>query len=202
MKLYKFKDYSDYVRTQKKANKKKRRHVWAGEKEIIAIVDYIKSHIPNASFGICHGVRTGWEVKKFRNLLGIEVIGTEIGEISHSYVIRWDFNKVKPEWIGMVDFIYSNSFDHTYAPDKCLKQWMKCLNINGLCFLEWAEAHDSKFDACDCFAASMDEYRKMIEKEYDIMDEILIMCYGYSWKDEARKEHPRTIFVIKNRKNE
>ena len=26
------------------------------------------------------------------------------------------FPEVKPEWIGKADFIYSNSFDHSYDP--------------------------------------------------------------------------------------
>jgi len=139
MKLLKFPTYEDYVKIQTKTNKRKLQFVWVSDKELKAISKYIQTHIPGASFGICHGVRNGYEVQKLRMLLGCEIIGTEISDtaIRMPYVIQWDFHEVKDEWINGVDFIYSNSWDHSYDPDRMLANWMRCVRQNGRSFLEW-----------------------------------------------------------------
>ena len=48
---------------------------------------------------------------------------------------------MKPEWLSSVDFIYSNSFDHSFDPEKCLSAWMSCLKPGGVCLLEHTDAH-------------------------------------------------------------
>jgi hypothetical protein len=42
-----------------------------------------------------------------------------------------------------VDFIYSNSFDHSYDPEKCLNAWMSCIKKGGVCILEHTSGHES-----------------------------------------------------------
>ena len=71
----------------------------------------------------CHGTRQGFEQKWFSKNLECKVIGTEISDNANDYknTIEWDFHNVKKEWIGSVDFIYSNALDHSYDPNKCLK---------------------------------------------------------------------------------
>src|SRR5262249_44726855 len=113
--------------------------------------------------GVCHGVRNGWEVRKFRELLGINVLGTEISDTAKHYlgVIQWDFHRVKKEWLQNVDFIYSNALDHSYDPSFCLHQWMKCLKPTGRCFIQWTVFHsEGDIDGADCFGASFHEYQE------------------------------------------
>ena len=43
--------------------------------------------------------------------------------------------------IEAVDFIYSNSFDHSYDSEKCLDAWMSCLKKGGICILEHSSGH-------------------------------------------------------------
>lgn len=143
----KFNNYQEYVKAQTANNKYKLKlkpdiH-WITEQEMKILRQYIKQHIPKAKFGICHGVRNGWEVGKLRKL-GIEVIGTEISDTATQFknVIQWDFHNVKEEWLGKTDFIYSNSLDHSYNPEYCIRQWLSCLTVNGLCFIEWTNSHD------------------------------------------------------------
>jgi len=171
MKLLKYKNYDDYVKTQTEANKAKLKGVWAVKREIITISKYIKRNIPDASFGICHGVRNGWEVEIFKSVLKVNVIGTEISETASQFenVIQWDFHKIKDEWIGNVDFIYSNSWDHSYDPPYCLDQWMRCLKPTGRCFIEWSIFHsDVDVSDADCFGASIYEYQQIISRKYVI----------------------------------
>lgn len=137
-------DYERYRRVQEEANKKKINSVWVIEENIAHLSSYVKSLVPDPRFGICHGTRRGKEQEWFRKYLGCEVIGTEISETATSFpnTIQWDFHEVKPEWINSVDFIYSNSFDHSYAPDKCLNAWMSCVKKGGICILEHSTNHE------------------------------------------------------------
>ena len=67
------------------------------------------------------------------------VLGTEIAPTATQFpdTIQWDFHESKPEWVGAVDFIYTNSLDHAYDPEKAVTNWMRCLTPTGLCFVEW-----------------------------------------------------------------
>jgi len=205
MKLFKYKNYEEYLALQIETNKRKIHRVWAGKKEIKKISVYIKDNIPNPQFGICHGSRNGWEVEAFRKALGIEVIGTDISPtaIQFHHMIQFDFHKIKDEWIDNVDFIYSNSLDHSYDPEMCLDQWMKCIKLTGFCFIEWSPAHGDVPDADDPFGGTILDYRNMISIRYKIIDEILVKCSGYRmWEDVKKKKKPRKkenriVFVIK-----
>ena len=71
------------------------------------------------------------------------MIGTEISPTATQFpnTIQWDFHDVKPEWISAADFIYSNSFDHSYDPEKCLSNWMSCIRSGGICVIEHTDLH-------------------------------------------------------------
>ncbi len=171
MKLLKFATYEQYVETQTETNKKKLPFVWVSNHELKTIAHYIREHVPGASFGLCHGVRNGYEVRRFESLLGCKVIGTEISETAAGVdnVIQWDFHDVKDEWVGNVDFIYSNSWDHSYDPDAMLSAWMKCIKPGGRCFLEWTQWHsDRGVGGADCFGASENEMRDWINGNFEV----------------------------------
>lgn len=136
-------DYEKYRTIQVEGNKQKIELVWALEENVCFLSSYILSLIEQPQFGICHGTRRGKEQEWFRKNLKCEVIGTEISDTADQFphTIQWDFHKVKPEWIEAVDFIYSNSFDHSYDPEECLNAWMSCLKKGGICILEHSSLH-------------------------------------------------------------
>jgi len=188
MKVYKHKNYKEYRKAQIVKNERKLQHVWVKNNELELISKRVRKFIPDASFGICHGVRNAWEVKMLRKLLKIDVLGTDIAPSANKFqnTIQWDFHNMKDEWKNNVDFIYSNSFDHSYDPEKCLDVWMKCLRKNvGICFIHWMSTNANKIDAADCFAGSIKDYRKLITKQYQIVEEL-------------GNQH-RRIFVIKHK---
>lgn len=137
-------DYEKYRKIQEDGNKRKINKVWVNEENVAFLSNYIESLIPSPQFGICHGTRRGKEQEWFRKYLSCEVIGTEISDTAENfpYTIQWDFHEVKPKWIDSVDFIYSNSFDHSYDPEKCLNAWMSCLRKGGLCIIEHSSFHE------------------------------------------------------------
>jgi hypothetical protein len=148
-------DYEEYRRIQTEGNRRKIEWVWAVEENIAFLADYIRRIVRAPALGICHGTRRGKEQEWFRKYLGCEVIGTEISDTAKQFphTIQWDFHETKPEWIDAVDFIYSNSFDHSYDPQRCLNAWMSCLKKGGLCILE----HSS--DNSPAITSSLDPFR-------------------------------------------
>jgi hypothetical protein len=137
--------------------------------------------------------------------LGFEIIGTEISDTATQFdnTIQWDFHNIKDEWINKVDFIYSNSLDHSYDPKMCLKNWMKCLSNMGRCFIEWSlmcevPKKGLSHMKADCFGASLEEYRKLMCKEFTIESKITITL-DTEWVKKRGRIDNRTIFVIKNK---
>jgi hypothetical protein len=135
-------------------------------KENIAfLADYITTHIDSVAFGLCHGTRRGKEQEWFKEYLKCDVIGTEISSTAEQFpnTIQWDFHETKPEWIDAVDFIYSNSFDHSYDPQKCLKAWMSCIKKGGCCIIEHTSGHE-KATELDPFGADISSMPFLILK--------------------------------------
>lgn len=160
-------DYDKYRIIQQEGNKRKIGKVFVIEENIEFLSEYIKTIIPKPQFGICHGTRCGKEQEWFRKYLGCEVIGTEISDTAanYPYTIQWDFHEVKPEWLNAADFIYSNSFDHAYDPEKCLNAWIKCLRRGGICILEHSSEHDKgESNELDPFGADIQIMPYLITK--------------------------------------
>ena len=152
-------DYERYQAIQKLGNERKRGQVWALEENIKFLSEYIALSLPNLNFGLCHGTRQGKEQKWFKEVLGCQVLGTEISESASEYpdTIQWDFHDVKQDWLGAVDFVYSNAFDHSYDPEKCLSGWMSCLRPGGICILEHTSGHEAGVaNQLDPFGASLE----------------------------------------------
>ncbi len=191
--LYKYNDYEEYRKVQIEGNLKKLHKVWVDEGDMKFLAEYIKRNISDPVFGICHGTRQGKEQEWLRKYLGIEVIGTEISPTARQFphTIEWDFHNVKSEWLNNVDFIYSNSFDHSYKPQQCLDAWMSCIKPNGFCILEWTESH-LKYSRLDPFGGSFEDYKQLIEGKYELV-EVLINPEG---------EKNKKFFVIKHKNSQ
>lgn len=192
MKIYKHKDYEEYYEAQVRKNKGKLKHVWVRRVHINWMMKHVKDNIPDPKFGICHGVRNGWEVEAFRKALDIEVIGTDIAPTVNDFsnCIEWDFHNIKEEWVDNVDFIYTNSFDHSNNHEHCLDQWMRCIKQDGVCFIHWNyENWVTPPDAGDCFSASKKEYKNFFNKKYRVVNQM------------PGSTEDNTIFVIKCKEN-
>tara|TARA_B100000959_G_scaffold284150_1_gene354984 strand:+ start:565 stop:1200 length:636 start_codon:yes stop_codon:yes gene_type:complete len=193
MYLHKYKDYEEYKSIQIKGNKAKLSYSWVDLSNLYKIAEYVLETNPEASFGLCHGTRRGLEQERIKEEFlnrgkDITVTGTEISDTAQQFknTIQWDFHEVDPEWLGNVDFIYSNSLDHSYDPELCLDRWMSCINERGVCVLEWSGQHGKRTNGdteelvgrtmpfthrqLDPFVADIDEYKNLIKKKYDIVN--------------------------------
>ncbi len=138
-------DYEKYKQIQTEGNKRKADRVWVIEENIAFLSRYIERIVGAPKFGLCHGTRRGVEQSWFKKYLNCEVLGTEISDTANQFpnTIQWDFHEVKPEWMAAADFIYSNAFDHSYDPERCLTAWMSCLRQGGICILEHSSGHSA-----------------------------------------------------------
>ena len=189
MKIYKHKNYQDYRKAQVATYQRKRDLVWVTNQELAACTQLIYKHTDGLVFtGICHGVRTGYEVDYFQNEFDetAYIEGTEIAESRSDRIIQMDFHDIPDEWENKYDFIYSNSFDHSHMPKKCLNRWMFSLNPTGVCLIHWMQTNVKVNNASDCFSASLNEYRHLIKKK----------C-GFQLVEEASVVKGRVILAIK-----
>ena len=137
MKVYQYESYDDYKQAQTEANLRKIDKIWTQKNTILKI----KSFVSEASNIICHGTRNGAEQKYFKTEYpSAYVIGTEISSTAwqFDYTIQWDFAEQKPEWVNKFDIVYSNSFDHSFDPNKTIKTRKEQVAENGRIFLEWS----------------------------------------------------------------
>lgn len=136
-------DYEKYRQVQIEGNKRKVAKAWVLEENVAFLARYIERVVGPPKFGLCHGTRRGVEQAWFKKYLHCDVLGTEISDTAKDFpdTVQWDFHEVKPEWIESVDFIYSNAFDHSYDPEKCMNAWMSCLRKGGICIIEHSSGH-------------------------------------------------------------
>jgi hypothetical protein len=169
--LYKFRrddgtfDYERYKATQVAANKAKLGAVFAVEENIRFLAQRVLDICGACGFGLCHGTRRGLEQAWFSDVLGCPVLGTELSDTAGLFpnTIEWDFHDVKDEWVGQVDFIYSNSWDHSYDPKMCFDQWVSCLKPGGLLLLDHSSRHlPDTVNSVDPFGASIEDLTRLL----------------------------------------
>lgn len=136
-------DYETYREIQEMANKNKIEEVFVSEENVAHMANFLKSHRTNMTFGLCHGTRRGLEQAWFAQHIGgdVEVLGTEISETATQFpnTVQWDFHEMNDDWRDRADFVYSNSWDHAYDPEKAFQNWISCLKVGGFLLLEHTE---------------------------------------------------------------
>ena len=144
-KIYKYKNYDEYKNTQIFFNKQKIDKVWADENTLKIVSNFLKENIKFEKIkGLCHGSRNGFEQKCFINEIpNAEVIGTDISETANDYdnSIVHDFHDEKKEWIENFDFVYSNSLDQSYDPEKALNTWINQVKKDRYVIIEHSDQH-------------------------------------------------------------
>ena len=139
MKLHEYENYDAYVEAQTLLNKHKLDFNFVQAETLDAIAAKLTEKIGTINNGLCHGTRNGFEQKHLRERLNADIIGTEISDTATQFpnTIQWDFHEVKDEWLGSIDFVYSNAIDHSFDPVMCLDRWFSCLRVGGYLILHW-----------------------------------------------------------------
>lgn len=165
MNEYKYENYTEYERIQIVGNAKKIKTVFVSEDTIKKLSKYLSKYKPKR--GLCHGARNGAEVKWFNdNLKKCKVAGTDISgtAVLFKNMIVHDFNKAKKGWLDKFDFIYSNSWDHSYEINKTLKIWKKQIKKKGFLLLETSHKHEREVTELDPCCMDMEELKEVVSK--------------------------------------
>ena len=164
MKIWKYENYNEYVEAQTCANVRKIKSIWVEQKTI----QKVHSFKPEANAIICHGTRNAAEQKFFKQYyLDAEVIGTEISHTAKDFpmTVQHDFHEVKEEWLGKFDILYTNAFDHSYDPVKCLATWKDQLSDDGVMFIEHGHAEvNNRSRAQDPLEISIEELLELFKE--------------------------------------
>ena len=76
---------------------------------------------------------------------------------------------------------------------------MSCLNKTGLCIIEYDDICDGGLGgSVDCFGATLEEYKQLISKKYDIVD----ILKNDNIKDKSashRGDGKRNYIIIRNK---
>ncbi len=170
-----FATYYEYVKAQKRSDKKKSTHkCGATPEEAGLICDHLKKHRQEPEMGLCHGARFGMEIDMFRECIpNLYIIGTDLFPKKKRSVKKWDFHDQRKRWIGRFDFVYSNCLDHSHSPDVCVSVWLRQLKDSGLLFVQWTPYHMG-INWGDCFGATLHEYIDIFNKAGVVTD--LIVC--------------------------
>ena len=167
--LYKYPDYDTYRAVQTAGNKAKLKRQFVKESHVVTLSQAIDAAIGPVTFGLCHGTRRGLEQAWFSTHLkgNPRVLGTEISDTATDFphTIQWDFHEVDPLWIGTMDLVYSNSWDHAHDPETAFAGWISCLRPGGFLMLDhgWNYQPD-RVTAMDPFGISEDGLVKMLNR--------------------------------------
>lgn len=200
MDRYNYHNYDEYEKAQIMASKKKLYRNWAAPEEMEYLAKYLKARNPDVKSGICHGARNGKEAEWFMDSLGegSNVIAADISPTIKQFGgVQWDFHEVNSEWTNKFDFVYSNSLDHAYDAQKAVDSWLDSVKFDGVVIIQWTPCGHRDFypNKVDCFAANLQEYKRMCNKSGVLID--TLRTKEIRKKDNILYYH---LIVGKNRK--
>lgn len=183
-------DYEKYRQIQNTGNKIKIDLQWVGRGQIAILACLIKEYAGlQTKFGLCHGTRRGNEQRWFRECLGpdVIVIGTEIADTANDFpdTVQWDFHQENKDWVERADFVYSNSWDHSYDPELAFRVWIRSLRPGGVLLLDWSEGHSkSGVTVMDPFGASRNYLASMLETKFQDLGSVVAVQKGALHKEQ------------------
>lgn len=166
--LHQYPDYDTYRDVQVAGNKAKLRMQFVKESHVRLLAEQITAGLGPVRFGICHGTRRGAEQAWFRAHLPGDpnVIGTEISDTADQFpdTVQWDFHEPNPDWARRADFVYSNSWDHAFDPDRAFSAWIDALRSGGWMLLDYTKGQTpDAANALDPFGTTWEALKDRLE---------------------------------------
>lgn len=192
---HEYPDYESYKQVQIAGNKAKLRAQFVKESHIELLSGYVNNLFSDCTFGLCHGTRRGLEQAWFRKHLNgdPDVIGTEISDTANDFEnsVQWDFHDENPDWIGRANFVYSNSWDHAFDPEKAFRAWANQLKPGGLLLLDHTKGQSPEAaNALDPFGITPKAFHGLLDKSLGDLGAISeVLNY------KRNKEYRARVFV-------
>ncbi len=164
---HEYPDYETYRDVQVAGNKAKLRMQFVKESHIENLCGYLNDIFSSVDFGLCHGTRRGLEQAWFKAHLSNDptVIGTEISDTASQFpdTVQFDFHDDNPDWHDKANFVYSNSWDHAFDPEKAFGNWVKSLKPGGVLLLDYTKGQSpDAANALDPFGATLQALQDML----------------------------------------
>lgn len=168
MVLHQYPSYETYVEVQTAGNRAKLKRQFVKKSHVAALAEHLRATLGTVGFGLCHGTRAGREQRWFRkHLPGAEVIGTEISDTATEFphTVQWDFHAENPDWVGRADFVYSNSWDHAFDPERAFTTWIRQLRPGGRLLLDYTAGQaPHAANALDPFGIELQPLEAMLKR--------------------------------------
>lgn len=207
MKKIEFSSYDHYVKTQEKTVNRRGLGPYFTDVEMQRIADWCKLHDLIVRRGICHGARNGLEADELMKVLpGSAMFGTDLFPYSgksalvkgKATVVRCDFAKRHPRWVGRFDLVYSNSLDHALNPEETLKVWFEQLGLEGVLFVQWNRS-DLTVKAGDCFGGELMEHVALMNQFGKVVD-LLYVNVPWEKGSKLRRHALECVVIVARRK--
>lgn len=188
MKIFKYQDYEHYRKVQIEANRAKYHCQWVG----IETIEEIHRIIGHAKKILCHGVRNGGEMSVFNQLFKPEhIVGTDISptvkKLEETFeVYEHDFHDRLVDYVDYFDLVYTNSFDHSYAPKLALSTFNEQLVVGGYLVVELMTGEDNGSCEMDPLEISVQEYKELVRD----MGHLVVSDFS------ARYAHGRSHIIV------
>ena len=175
MELIIFASERHYRKAQKRSNSAKTTRAGFTGVEMDVVSRRIESMPSGGIRGICHGARTGEEAIAITSRLSrpASIECTDLFPKGPN-VRKWDFRHEENEWIGVMDFVYSNCLDHARNPTDCMETWLKQLKPDGVLLIQWTPNHIGVLGG-DCFGAALHEYIGLMNEVGRVLE--LLYCH-------------------------
>ena len=154
-------DADAYRAAQVEGNTRKRDRVWALEENIRWLAEHV---VPRGA-----PWDLPWNPHRARGGVVREVHRRHVGT-RHGYrperrdrlrTVQHDFHEPRDNWLGAMDFVYSNSHDHARDPERALRTWLAQLRPCGVLILEHTDYHEQLTDY-NCWAVTVTELVRML----------------------------------------
>ena len=108
------------------------------------LANLIGEHVPlTKGLALYHGAAARAEHLLLRERIGadkLKVVATDTVEPPPGLgVVKWPAGRVKREWVGAADFVYSHELITAEAPLQLLGAWARCLRPAGVIAFEWCD---------------------------------------------------------------
>ena len=212
MKLLTFKTYEKYIKAQERTLRRRGIGPYFTDMEISLICQWLEPHLVGIDrvMGVCHGARNGLEVDEFKkHLLDSVVFGTDLFPFSgrseahrgKSDVVKYDFSVRNSEWVGVFDFVYTNSLDHARDPVATLEVWMEQLKPGGYLFVQWAVSGHVEVKQGDCFGAYLCEYMDLMNNA-GVLKELIYSTCTIQSDNLLRRRALEVVVLVVGKKTE
>ena len=118
--------------------------------------------------------------------------------VGHPWTMPWDFHRVRLEWRGAADFVYSNALDHSFNASLAVSSWLEELAPGGAVLIHWAGGASKATGVhkdTDVFSAGYVRLMEIFSAAGNVTEVVSLPTPHKSWYG-SRARKGQTLFVV------